>query len=202
MTIDLETLLKLLPSIIMLVLPGTAFIYLYRFFARRPTKKEKISVEIIILSYVLQLIVAAGFDLVCKKTPSNIEVIIVSAILGVVLGLIRRSQNIEAFIGDSLGVRIEDSIWEAIEDREKGCYVRVFMGKDDLVYKGAYRRYYPLNGDTWIVLQEYSVKKASNCNEDEDIIYSHKGEPRHMVALNTKDVLRVEIIYDKESKKL
>lgn len=189
--------------LLMLILPGSIFLLLYRFTARLPNGKFTISVEVVVGSYILNLIVQVLFGEIENGVQADMLLLVVSACLGFLAGWLRTRPRVEKCVGEIFGVRIEDSVWEAIADMEQGCFVNVFLDQEQLMYKGAYRRYFPKDGETWIELQEYSVQRTRDhvCLAEESI-YTHKGSPQHMVVINIKDITRIEILYAKDSNKL
>ena len=207
MSIDLKELIQILPDLIMLLLPGWIFLFLYRFCARRPHKTSVIALENIISSYVLTLCYTSVSNYFFKTT-SIVPIVLLSfsAAIGVLLGCIRVSSFVKEHVGEIFGIRLEESVWEGIADMQKGVYVRVFLEGENLVYKGIYRRYYLSSGETWIQLQEYTVRQITNVSYEEEnklpCLYSYKSKANHLVAINTKDIKRIELLYDKDSKKL
>lgn len=211
MTIDIEKLLAILPQVVMLLLPGWAFIWTYRFVSRRPYKRLSFSIEIVVLSYVFSLIIPPPLAFVDRllgtslKT-SSVALLCVVLILGVTFGYFRGLPKTEKIIGNILGVRLEESIWEGITDIERGCYVQVFLDGEKITYRGAFRRFFTDGNDTWIELQSYtawSLSAESRTAENKDgLLYSYKDHPENMVAIKSKNINRIEILYSKSSNKI
>lgn len=203
MNIDLSELVKILPDVIMLILPGSIFLCLFCFLARRPIKKISINIEVIVISYVLKLIAFFLFGELDGDVNEALCILLFSACTGGIIGWIIGLPCVENVVGEFLGVRIEDSVWAGIADMQKGCYVNVFLEKEKIVYHGSFRRYYPSEGETWIELQGYIVQKVGSDGQIEpSAIYSHKNEDHQMVVINTKNIERIEIVYNKESNRL
>ncbi len=206
MNISVEDLIKILPDILMFILPGWIFLQIYCLFIRKFSLKLAVNIETILLSYILQLSAGICYGLVSNNQPSSAGILTFSALAGTAIGFIRTRPWFEKIIGKKIGLRLETSIWEGIIDRKKGVYVRVFLVGEDNIYKGAFSRYFSADGETWIELQAYTVRKISGksyANETADsFLYSYKGKAEHMVAINVKNISRIELLYDTSSEKI
>lgn len=195
----------------MLFLPGWLFTWVYRFVSRRPYKKITFSIEIVVMSYVFSLIVPPFLSLIDGVLKSSLKtspvaLLVVVLILGTLLGYLRGLPKVEKAIGNVLGVRLEESIWEGITDIERGCYVQVFLSDEKVTYRGAFRRFYTDGSDTWIELQAYTTWSISKgpCPPESlgKPLYSYKDRPENFVAIKTKEINRIEIQYFKASNKI
>lgn len=103
----------MLPQIVMLFLPGWIFVWVYRFISRRPYKKISFSIEIIVTSYVLSLIIPSLLSPIDKVLGSSLKssptaLLFVTLMLGTFLGYLRGLPKAEKIIGSILGVRLEE----------------------------------------------------------------------------------------------
>lgn len=90
----------MLPQIVMLFLPGWIFVWVYRFISRRPYKKISFSIEIIVTSYVLSLIIPSLLSPIDKVLGSSLKssptaLLFVTLMLGTFLGYLRRLPKAE-----------------------------------------------------------------------------------------------------------
>lgn len=90
----------MLPQIVMLFLPGWIFVWVYRFISRRPYKKISFSIEIIVTSYVLSLIIPSLLSPIDKVFGSSLKssptaLLFVALMLGTFLGYLRRLPKAE-----------------------------------------------------------------------------------------------------------
>ena len=201
----------MLPQIVMLFLPGWIFVWVYRFISRRPYKKISFSIEIIVTSYVLSLIIPSLLSPIDKVFGSSLKssptaLLFVTLMLGTFLGYLRGLPKAEKIIGSILGVRLEESIWEGITDIERGCYIQVFLNCEKITYRGIFRRFFKDGSDTWIELQAYTawtISELPRSKENHDSpLYSYKNRPENIVAIKTKEINRIEIQYSKQSNKI
>lgn len=201
----------MLPQVVMLFLPGWIFTWVYRFVSRRPYKKISFSIEIVVMSYVLSLVIPSFLSpidefLGSSLKSSPIALLFVVLILATFFGYLRGLPKAEKVIGSILGVRLEESIWEGITDIERGCYIQVFLNSEKITYRGIFRRFFTDGHDTWIELQAYttwSILETPHPRGNQDRpLYSYKDRPENMVAIKTKEINRIEIQYSKLSNKI
>ncbi len=134
------------------------------------------------------------------KIHDSIKVIIFSAtgfLLAIIFTYLKKTELFNRILYRINNKSINDDIFDDIIDYDKRTMMNIYLKSSDVYYIGRFS-FREENGiDSWISLVEYcSMDKRTNkpiFNPEKDHIYSS-------VAINLKEVERIEIIYEKDSK--
>lgn len=225
MTIDFKWVIDNIPKLVMLVLPGYIFLLCFKFCAAGKRGEDKpISIESIIASYIMTLVYSGLRGIVgsiCNSIYSNehsginvvidflrdlahndifstIILILISASLGILLGIIITRQKTKEFIEKILGVSLFSNPWLELPNGKDGDYVDVHLKNNGTCYRGWFSTHFDYNGETWLVLgdhvqidpltKEEVEKSGTNLNNRQDF------EQSPQIVINLKDIAQLEFL--------
>jgi hypothetical protein len=98
---------------------------------------------------------------------------------------------------DKLGHKsINDDVWDDIVDYDKPTMMKVYLKGADIYYSGRFCTREENGLDSWIVLIDYA--RASKNNELQYCPEDHNQ--KSMVSINLRDIERIEIVYQDNSR--
>lgn len=189
-------------DLINLFLSGFIFMYTYNWFNN---KKMDISILTIWSLFISALIksfysVIHIFLLSSIKIPDAIKVVVYSStglLIALLLTRFKKAKIFNRLLYDVNNKSINDDIFDDIIDYDKRTMMNVYIKSSDVYYVGRFS-FREENGiESWITLIEYfRVDKKTN----NKIFDPAEGGLYSSVAINLKDVERIEIIYENDSK--
>ncbi|MGX8699799.1 hypothetical protein [Caproiciproducens sp.] len=93
---------------------------------------------------------------------------------------------------------VNESIWNDIQDKSETLWVRVINYKNDIEYLGILAMIEDFQRNPIIVLTRYTERNFSTREE----IHDYTNDPTRRVLIDTAKYDRIELIYDKKSKKI
>lgn len=189
---DFESLIKSIPLILNMFVPGFIFIGIYnKFNNERSYSFEYIAVTSVVLSYVFGLFteLLAGLIIAPQGLKPLITILlsVIFALLFVKMNTTNIMKKIYKIVGKVTG---NDSIWKDIFDINAGSRLRCFITYDGSIAKleGAVKYYeYLENGECSIVLVNYTITQKSgvlSSGDNEDLLF----------YINTKSVSCLEVM--------
>lgn len=198
--ITAESFTHLIPDLAMFFIPFMVFSGTYCFLAQKKCPVEKFfSVNSMLYSFIISILGRQIFHILGWKDSGDASVIIFSAVCGTICGLIETNQYIGTHIIEPIFHRTLDrGVWDGISDKDKGCYIDVFL-KDGISYSGVYFKYYTSDeGDTWLVLSDVVMMNHGAVCRDFDMA----DDPTWQAVINTKNVDRIHVKYSKDSDRI
>lgn len=212
---EIEELIKILPDILIYVVPGAIFLYIHYFICSNEDSKEN-EKHFIFKSIILSFIIVNFLKLLGKPTISFIEqitglqvnktivsfkialILIASIILSYLLSQLYLSaffQKLLNFLGINKSIH---SKWlNDIVDLELGTGLRVYLPSERIIYCGKLRKYEEKDENYMIFLSNFS---SHTYDSEEKADFTESNES--WVALNTKDISRFELFYYPNSQKI
>ncbi|WP_061215029.1 hypothetical protein [Syntrophomonas wolfei] len=200
---DVATLVKQLPTLIAYLVPGYFLLATMNFVLSSGTKEdEHLGIKSLAISYVLIIAcnsACRNWDLLSGVNP-KVLAILIAPITGYLLARILLSENISCiFRGIAITRSVRNSFLSDIVDFERGLLALVYLPEERKVYKGHIRKFDDdgESDNTFILLSNYV--KYDYDGEEKD---NHENENNYRVLINTKDISRIELVYDITSKKI
>lgn len=189
-------------DLINLFLSGFIFMYTYNWFNN---KKMDISI-LTIWSLFISTLIKSFYSSVHIFLLSNTKIqdalkIIIYSITGFLLAILfTKLKGTKAFnrlLYNINNKSINDDIFDDIIDYDKKTMMKIYIKSSDIYYIGKFS-FREENGiNSWISLIEYYCVDRKTNNK---IFDPAEGELCSSVTINLKEVERIEIIYEKDSK--
>lgn len=191
--------IEAIPSIIIYVVPGYIFMWVYAFMFSQKIENDKHAiVKSIVLSFSFVVLFGLlGIEIVFS--PYIIFALVaVSALCGLLFSKILASEKAyQLFKKANINKSFYNSIWNDIADFEHGVWIRAYLPNERLIYSGYLKRYEESETEkTLFVLSKYTTYDYTG-----EVVDNFSGNPENMVALNTKDISRIELFYNPNSKR-
>lgn len=172
-------------------IPGFIYIIVFNFFTSRRSP-ENLLVGSVVISYVLKAIgsVLHGRILSTIIIEWNTSVIILSSaalILSLVSVILSENKLINRILLKINHKSIHNDIWHDVLDYKNGTTLRVVC--DNAIYTGILVCHEEKETDSWFVLKEYIIE------ENGELINLEGDEANPKLAVNLKDVKRIELYY-------
>ncbi len=189
-------------DLINLFLSGFIFVYTYNWLNN---KKMDISI-LTIWSLFISTLIKSLYSMIHIFILSNIKIpdaikIMIYSLTGLLLALLltrfKKAKIFNRLLYEVNNKSINDDIFDDIIDYEKRTMMNVYIKSSDIYYVGRFSFREEKGIDSWITLVEYCrVDKKTNSK----LFDPAEGGLCSSVAINLKEVERIEIIYEKDSK--
>ena len=185
-----------MPIILEYFIPGLIFISVFQYFTSRKFNSYVIIYSVAI-SYILKAVCSALHNRVFTDITFewNLRAIILSAIAFILSILCVFISELKILNKITLGINnkcVHNDIWLDVIEYRKGTTLRFVC--DDAIYTGKLVKHEENGNDSWFVLDEYIIEENNIKRKAKDMSYPTK------LAINLKDVKRVELYYGKKQK--
>lgn len=200
--ISIKDLIPIMSDLINLFLSGFIFMYTYNWFNNKKTDISILTIWSLFISALIKSFysVIHIFLLSSINIPDAIKVVVYS-LTGLLLALLFTSlKKVKIFnrlLYEVNNKSINDDIFDDVIDYDKRTMMKIYIKSSDVYYIGRFF-FREENGiNSWISLVEYYCvdKKTNNKLFDPEA-----GGLCSSVVINLKEVERIEIIYEKDSK--
>ncbi len=184
-----------------LFLPGFIYIQLYSWLN---SKKNDITITTLwslIISFIIKSFYSVIHSIVVTTYVFNdalkiIIYIITAILLSVLVAALKKWKCVAKFLKWLNDKTLNEDIFDDVLDYKKPCILQIYLKTSPKLYIGRFVLREEKGLDSWIVLSDY-VQMNTNNMEEEYCPSDHKQ--KSMVALNLRDIERIEIIYDNNS---
>lgn len=200
-TISLKDLIYIVPDLLTLFLSGFIYMSVYNWLNNNETNISLLSLWSILISFIIKAFYSTLHSLVFLHIifSENIKVLIYSA-TGVVLAFLcswlKNRKIIHNILFFTNNKSINNDIFDDIIDYKKPTMLQIYLKGSNIFYIGkfCFREEKELN--SWFVLIDYYCvdKETYEVIYDPDI-----ANQKSSVAINLKDIERIEIIYEDDS---
>lgn len=196
--VNLKELINIIPDLIKLFLPGFIFISIYSWLIN---KKFEISIIILwslFISFINNSI--ANFITESLINISNTNLInIISILIGVfsaiIMTLLRKSKVFDNILNNLNHKSINSDIFDDIIDYEKKTILYIYLKKSNYCYMGTFCIREEKGLESWIVLVDYY-----QLDKNKEVIFdSNKVPNNYSIAINERDIERIECVYEDDS---
>lgn len=175
-----------LPRIITSILYGYVFLSVYEFISFKDTKNQS---HKIILSIVLNYILVNFFSIIPRIPHNRVVYLIMSILLGYVIGLIIISEKFNALLSKiQIHRTTNENFWDDVF--KSGYRVEVFDKDGKTSYTGTCRYRQDQDGDPKIALTYYRILENGKLTDPENDWSEDKAS---MIVLNLKDFEKIRI---------
>ncbi len=148
------------------------------------------------ISYILKAICSIGHNFILQDTIFSWDkrVIILSlfaTLLSVLLVVITELKSVNRFLSRINHKSIHNDIWQDVIDYKNGTTLRLIC--DNAIYIGVLFIHEEKGNESWFILEDYIIEENNVEYKAEDYPYPTR------LAVNLKDVKRVELFYAKET---
>ncbi|MGI6704109.1 MAG: hypothetical protein ACOX42_08880 [Clostridia bacterium] len=204
---NISGMINAIPLILVYIVPGYIILKISHFqLSKKADKDQYILVKSLVISFVF---VSAGEAMwgylfpdaqaMCSIVFRN-TMIISSAVVGLLWSRFLTSTLFERILY-SLGIHktLRSGIWSDVVDFEYGLWLMVYIPADKVVYAGKLRRYSEIetHGNYTVFLSNYTLY-----DYNAETLKDYVEDNDKWVALNSKDIGRVELFYHPNSGKI
>ncbi len=204
---SINDLIKSLPTLIIYIVPGFITIWIKSFIlSEKPKETSDIFLKSIVISYLLIL-----FEkFVLKLFGYNIDIdmnglhkvilIIISIFVGYIWSMLLQSDNCSNIL-KKVGVyrTFRANIWDDLVDLQYGLWVRIYLPSESVIYEGKLRKYEEKeNLENYLLVLSNFIMYDYEAKE----IINNTTVNNEWIALSTKDISRIELLYNANSKKI
>lgn len=199
--ISIKDLIPISSDIINLFLSGFIFMYAYNWFNNNKIDTSILTVWSLFISVLIKSFYSALHIIILPnaKIPDAIKIIVYSFtgfLFAVLLTYLKKLKVFRQILYQINNKSINDDIFDDIIDYDKKTMMNIYLKSSDVYYIGRFSFREENGNDSWISLVEYySMDKKTN----NPIFNPKAGELNSSVAINLKDIERIEIIYEKDS---
>lgn len=199
--LDINTIINILPEIIIYVVPGFLFLSVHNFIcAKQKEETNNLLIKSIVISYIF-INIMKFIELVFKYKFEDDLFSLITILLSILSSYyISRLYNSNVF--DKIlalliiNKSVHDDIWNDIIDVKHGMYMEVYLPNEKVSYYGQFRNSESKKDNKYIVISNYELKDYNG-----NIICDFEHDYSKCVMINTKDISRFEICYNIESYK-
>lgn len=199
--IALKDLIHIVPDLINLFLPGFICIALFSWLNNKKYDISIMTIWGLFISFIIKTFYLAIHSVLLIKTDINdaLKVLIyicTGTILAFVTAKILHCKLIQKLLYNTNNKSINEDIFDDIIDYNMSTMMQIYLKSSDVYYIGKFVFREEKGLDSWIVLIDYcTVDKKTN-----GAIYnSNDSGLSSTVAVNLRDVERIELIYEKDS---
>ena len=200
-TEEIRTFIQEAPTLIMYIVPGYLMMWIiWRLNKWKKQNDTHLIFKSVIASYLLISVANMFFG---ENAINSIKikgvVILASLIIGGITGFILRSDYFWEK-KRSLGIsQAGNSFFTDISDHNNSILAKVYLPDDKVIYEGQWLRFDEREETekVYIVLAGY-VRYNYDGEEKED----HRDENHRHVLINTKDINRIELTYDRNNPRI
>lgn len=192
-----------LPKIYNYIVPGYLYLQIYYFICSKKTDDYKYFIfKCIAISFLFNTLIDV-IEKLLKIQLLPVEFSILETVIAVVTSFYLSRFNESVFFNDTLlqWMKIKktasSNVWKDIFDFDKGMIVKVFISSEKITYQGKLVLVEDKEDNPEILITNYICR-----NYQGDLIYDFREENNRSVALNIKDVSRIEMVYSKNSVKI
>lgn len=199
--INIKDLIPIMSDLINLFLSGFIFMYTYNWFNNKKTDISILTIWSLFVSALIKSIYSTIhiFILSNIEIPDAIKIIIYSLtgfLFAILLTQLKNKEIFNRILYNINNKSINDDIFDDIIDYDKRTMMKIYIKSSDVYYIGRFSFREEKGINSWISLVEYNCidRKTNNklfVPKDEGLCSS--------VAINLKEVERIEIIYEKDS---
>jgi len=174
-------------------IPGFIFIRIFQLLTSRKDSSYQIILSVVI-SFFIRAVCSIGHNYICPDIvfSLNMRVIILSGaavVSSLILTFITERRFVNKILLNINYKSIHDDIWHDIIDYKNGTTLRLIC--DDAEYIGRLSVHEEKGNNSWFVLEDFIVKEKGISYRAQNMPYSSR------IAVNLKDVKRVELFYGK-----
>lgn len=199
--INIKDLIPIMSDLINLFLSGFIFMYAYNWINNKKIDTSILAICSLFISTLIRSFYSAIhiFVLPNIKIHDAIKIIVYSFtgfLFAVLLTYLKKLKVFRQILYQINNKSINDDIFDDIIDYDKKTMMNIYLKSSDVYYIGRFSFREENGNDSWISLVEYySMDKKTN----NPIFNPKAGGLNSSVAINLKDVERIEIIYEKDS---
>jgi hypothetical protein len=200
MIVEIDKIIQAIPSILQYFVPGYVFLKIW-FFLRRSHTSDQISfitLSVVISFFIITLVDTLDAiilpDIYFLEWSAITVYVLVAVVFSFAFYKILLSPDIKNIFAQIFGQTYNKGIWKDVIDYSGGTLIFVYL-KSGVIYTGNFNSISEDPADSWLTLKGY------RCKTLDGVEYDSTTEPYPSLAvINLRDVDRMEVIYDKDSK--
>lgn len=178
--------------------------YIFQFFTSRKPATYQV-IWSVVVSYILKAFCSLGHNFLLKEYVFSWELkaIILSVLallFSIIFVFISETSVLNRLTTKINSKTVHDDIWQDVIDYKNGTTLRFIL--DDLICCGILVAHEEKGNDSWFVLKDYVITENGKTLYAEDLIDREINIYDCMIAINMKDVKRVELFYGKPKETL
>ena len=200
--INLHELIKIVPDLVNLFLPGYVFVLVYGWMKAKKYDVSILIVSSLFLSYTISIFYTVVHDIILSDydfSEAFKSLIYISSglIFSLIIIFLQNTKAFKKMLRKLNHKALHDDIFDNILDYSNKMILQVYMKNSPVLYIGTFKVREEKGIDSYISLIEYvsidSKTKETIFSPEEDGLNSS-------VIINLRDIERIEVIYGKDSK--
>jgi hypothetical protein len=197
--IYIPELIRVIPELITIFLPGFIFINIYNWLVARKDMDFSI---VVLWSFFISVIIRTVYQAGHSILPIELEiaeqvktlVYIMTAGISPFFVWTLKEQCFSKLVSIN-NKSINDEIWNDVINYKESTMLKVYLKESDILYIGRFATREEKGLDSWIAITEYA-----RFNKNNDLqYYSTEQNEKSMVVVNMRDIERVEFVYQDDS---
>lgn len=199
--INLHELIKIVPDLINLFLPGYVFILVYGWMKAKKYDVSILIVSSLFLSYTISIFYTVVHDIILSDYNFNEalkSLIYISSglIFSLIIVFLQNTKVFKKILRKLNHKALHDDIFDNILDYNNKTILQIYMKNSPVLYIGSFKVREEKGIDSYISLIEYI---AIDSKTKETVFDPEENGLNSSVIINLRDVERIEVIYEKDS---
>lgn len=189
------------PDLINLFLSGFIFMSTYNWLNNREINISTLTIWSLFISYIVKSVFTTFHTFILPQItfPLSLRILIYSfsgLILAFICALIKRTKAIQRLLYMTANKSINTDIFDDVIDYDKPTMMAVYIKSSNIYYVGKFCAREENGLNSWLILIDY----CSAYKDTDAIKYDPEIDNRKTtVAINLKDIERMELIYEPDS---
>ena len=199
--INLHELIKIVPDLINLFLPGYVFILVYGWMKAKKYDVSILIVSSLFLSYTISIFYTVVHDIILSDYNFNEalkSLIYISSglIFSLIIVFLQNTKVFKKILRKLNHKALHDDIFDNILDYNNKTILQIYMKNSPVLYIGSFKVREEKGIDSYISLIEHI---AIDSKTKETVFDPEENGLNSSVIINLRDVERIEVIYEKDS---
>jgi hypothetical protein len=153
------------------------------------------------ISAIIKIIYQAGHSLfptgiTFNEATKSLIYTVTGAALAFAIVYLLRIRRVSEMLAKISNKSINDDIWGDITSHNESTILKIYLKESDILYIGTIATREEKGLDSWVVITNYI-----RANKNNELQYCPKTQNENsMVAVNMRDIERVELVYQDNSK--
>lgn len=198
---NLHELIKIVPDLINLFLPGFIFMITYSWMNAKKYDVSVLTIGSLFISYIISVFYATIHNFIFINYDFNESI---KSLIYIISGLtfppiiifFQNTKLFKNFLRKLNHKSIHEDIFDDIIDYNKKTILQVYIKNSSVMYIGTFKVREEKGSESYIALIDYA---AMDVNTKNVIFNPNKKNLNSSVVINLRDVERIELIYEKDS---
>lgn len=198
----LKDIIDIVPELINLFLSGFVFMYVYIWLNNKKIDLSLMTLWSLFISALVKSFCSVLHTLILPTVmiPDAAKILVFTVtgfLLAILFTYLSKTKPFTILLYKINNKSINDDIFEDIIDYDKQTMLQIYLKNSDCLYIGTFKMREEKGLDSYIVLIDYA---SLNKTTKEIIFMPSENDKYSTVAINLRDIERIELIYEHDSK--